>query len=317
MKAIIYARVSSVDEKQSFSRQLVDLEKYANYKGLEVVESFAEKISGFRKGLDDRIEFNKMLVFIEKENIKNILVSELSRISRRYIDTINFINDCSLKGVNIHILKEGISTLNDDGSTNSMVQMLIGMLSSVAQQESESLSYRIKSGKNYQASLGKNFNKKIYGYDSDDGLPVINKEKAILVRKMFELILKGIGTKSVANYLNTNYITKHWTAGSVHSIITNSFFCGKRKYLKTIIKVPHIVSVEDFDNAQVLMKHRKRFVGKSKSVNPFASFINCECGATFSQVVVKEGKLDIYRCAKKCGIKSVNRQFLISEVRQA
>ena len=178
MKAVVYARVSSTDERQSYDRQVDELKRFSEYKNLKVVKTFAEKISGFKKGLDEREAFNEMKIYVEKENIKHILVSELSRISRRYIDTINFINDCSKKGINIHIKKEGLSTLNDDGTENSMVQMLTGMLSSIAEQEAKTLSFRIKSGKEFAARSGGDFNKKIYGYDSVNGRPIINEEQA-------------------------------------------------------------------------------------------------------------------------------------------
>ena len=316
MEAVIYARVSSTDESQSFDRQLDDLKKWSKYKNLEIVKTFAEKVSGFRKGLDERVEFNKMQSFIEKESIKHILVSELSRISRRYIDTVNFINNCSKNGINIHIKKEGLSTLNDDGTENATVQMMVGMLSSMAQQESESLSYRIKSGKKFAASNGGDFNKKIYGYDSVDGRPVINEEQAILVSKMFEMLLQGIGLRSISNYLNINYVTKRWTSASVHSIVKNSFFCGKRKYKDIIIDVPAIVSEDDFNKAQQFINERKRFVGgKNTHPNPFASFIKCKCGGTMNQVVLASSNLNLYKCSKKCGVKSINRKFLINEVR--
>lgn len=94
MKAVVYARVSSTDERQSYDRQVDELKRFSEYKNLKVVKIFAEKISGFKKGLGEREAFNEMIAYVNKENIKHILVSELSRISRRYIDTINFINDC-------------------------------------------------------------------------------------------------------------------------------------------------------------------------------------------------------------------------------
>jgi site-specific DNA recombinase len=315
MKAVVYARVSSTDERQSYDRQVDELKRFSEYKNLKVVKTFAEKISGFKKGLDEREAFNEMKIYVEKENIKHILVSELSRISRRYIDTINFINDCSKKGINIHIKKEGLSTLNDDGTENSMVQMLTGMLSSIAEQEAKTLSYRIKSGKEFAARSGGDFNKKIYGYDSLDGRPVINEEQAILVKKMFEMYILGIGSRSISNYLNENYETKKWTGASVHSIVRNSFFCGQRKYKGLVIDVPAIVSEEDFNKVQEFINSRKRFTKKSKHPNPFASFIKCECGATMTQVVLPSNNLNLYKCSVKCGLKSINREFLIDEVR--
>ena len=318
MKAVIYARVSSTDESQSYERQISDLKKWANYKNLEIVEEFAEKISGFKKGLDERKEFNNMLKYIDDNHIKHIMISELSRLSRRYMDTMNFINDCTKKGISIHIHKETLSTLNDDGSENSIVQMLTGMLSSIAQQESQSLSHRIKSGKLFSASHGGGFNKKIYGYDKgEDGRPIINDKQAILIKKMFEMILEGVGTRTIANYLNENYETKDWKPASVHSILRNSFYCGKRKYKDITTKLPPIIDEETFEKTQEFINKRKRFVGGvGTNVNPFASFIKCQCGATMNQIIIKSNNTNLYRCAAKCGVKSVNRDFLISEVKK-
>lgn len=318
MKTVVYARVSSTDDSQSYERQIHDLKHWAEFLRLEIVEVFAEKISGFKKGLDERIQFNLMLEYISKNNIKHIMVSELSRLSRRYIDTVNFIDECTKKGIAIHIQKETLSTLDEKGNENPIVQMLTGVLSSMAQQESISLSHRIKSGKEFAAKNGGGFNQKIYGYDKgDDGKPKINEQQAILIKRMFEMLLEGIGTRTIANYLNESYETKRWTGASVHSIVTNSFFCGIRKYNKLEIEVPAIISKEIFDEAQDFICKRKHFVGHiGANVNPFASFIKCQCGATMNQIIIKSNNTDLYRCASKCGVKSVNRPFLIREVKQ-
>ena len=316
MQAVIYARVSSTDDSQSYERQINDLKRFAEFKNLTVANTFAEKISGYKASLDARTEFNQMLIYIQDNNIQNILVSELSRISRRYIDTINFINDCSQKGINIHILKEGLSTLNEDGTENSTVQMLVGMLSSMAQQESQSLSYRIKSGKAFAASKGLGL-RVPYGYmKDDDGFPIVDPDKEELVLKMFELMLEGFGTRKIATYLNENYDTKKWTNSSVYSIVTNSFYKGIPNNNESVLDVVKIVSDEVFDKTQDFIKSRKRFAGgQDTNINPFASFIKCECGSTMNQIVIKKNNTDIYRCASKCGVKSVNRPFLINEVR--
>jgi len=314
MKAVIYARVSSVDESQSFDRQLADLQRYAKYKNIKVVNTFAEKISGFRKGLEDRIEFNNMTEYIDKHAIKHILISELSRLSRRYIDSVNFINDCSKQGINIHILKEGISTLNEDGTENSMVQMLIGMLSSMAQQESQSLSYRVKSGKRYAAEQGRSFGYQ-FGYSKKDGKPIVNEKQAEGVRKMFEMSAQGIGSRTIANYINKHYAFKHFIPSSVQSILKNTFYVGRRRYKDLILDVPPIIDQETFDKCNELIKSRKRHTTVTMHTNPFASFIKCKCGATMMQVVVKSARVNVYQCKDKCGVKSVNRPFLINEVR--
>lgn len=43
---VIYARVSSIGDRQSTERQIKDLSEYAKYKGIEVCKVFEEHISG-------------------------------------------------------------------------------------------------------------------------------------------------------------------------------------------------------------------------------------------------------------------------------
>ena len=74
---------------------------------------------------------------------------------------------------------------------------------------------------------------------------------------------------------------------------------------------------ETFEKTQEFINKRKRFVGGvGTNVNPFASFIKCQCGATMNQIIIKSNNTNLYRCAAKCGVKSVNRDFLISEVKK-
>lgn len=313
-QAVIYVRVSTKD--QNTDRQILDLKKYSKELGLKIVKIFSDSISGYKKGFDDRENFNLMIDYISKNKINHVLVSELSRISRQYIQTVNFIDDCSNKKINIHIHKEKLSTLNKDGSVNYLVQMMVGLLSSIATQESETLGYRIKSGRQSEALKGKSYHGMLYAYDKKDGYPVINEEKAVVVRKMYDMLLQGLGCRKIANYLNENHKDQRkWSSASVHSIVTNPFYKGQRKYLDLIIPAPPIVSEDIFDRAQTFIKERFRFVSEAKHINPFASFIFCKCKATFLQTINEKNRTDLYKCSSSCGVKSVNRPYLISEIR--
>lgn len=313
-EAVIYVRVSTKD--QNSDRQILDLKKYSKELGLKIVKIFSDSISGYKKGFSDRENFNLMIDYINKNNITHVLVSELSRISRQYIQTVNFIDDCSNKKINIHIHKEKLSTLNEDGSVNYLVQMMVGLLSSIATQESETLGYRIKSGRQSEALKGKSYHGMLYAYDKKDGYPVINEEKAVVVRKMYDMLLQGLGCRKIANYLNENYKDQRkWSSASVHSIVTNPFYKGQRRYLDLIIPAPAIVSEDVFDRAQTFIKQRFRFVSEARHINPFASFIFCKCKATFIQVINDKNRTDLYKCSASCGVKSVNRAYLISEIK--
>ena len=52
MKAIIYARVSSLGDRQNTERQISDLKQYAAYQNLEISRIFEEKISGAKKNTE-------------------------------------------------------------------------------------------------------------------------------------------------------------------------------------------------------------------------------------------------------------------------
>ena len=108
--AIIYARVSSITDRQCTDRQVKDLQEYASYKSYEVVEVYTEHISGAKKNSDrvalqDAIEHCKTLV---KENDTNviILVSELSRVGRNAFEVLETIKTLVDNGVNLYLQKE-------------------------------------------------------------------------------------------------------------------------------------------------------------------------------------------------------------------
>lgn len=312
--AVIYVRVST--SEQNSDRQILDLKNYAKELNIKIDKIFSDTISATKKEFDDRKEFNLMLEYINRNQIKNILVSELSRISRQYIQTINFIDDCSKKNINIFIQQGKLRTLNKDGSTDFTVQMIIAVLSNISAQETATLSYRIKSGKRSEALKGNSYHGQLYGYDKIEGKPVINEEEAIIVRKMYEMLLQGFGCRKIANYLNENTISKKiWSSASVHSIVTNPFFMGERRYMDIKIPVDPIISEQMFNDSQAFIKSRFRFVSDSKHTNPFASFIKCECGATSTQVIIPANRSNLYKCSATCGIASINRPYLISEIK--
>lgn len=312
MNAIIYARVSTND--QDTTRQINDLKNYATSNKLNVVEVFQDKISGYKKGFDERQSWNDMFTFIEANNITNILVSELSRITRKQIDLLVFVKQCNEKGICIHTQKESIRTLNKDGSDNSNASMLISIISSMAQEESKSLSYRIISGRRNAILNGKGFSTKIYAYDSgEDGKPTVNEEEALVVKRIFELACDGYGAPSIVNLLNEPLKDKVWKKGRVSSILLNTFYYGKMLYNFEYYDVPAIITKELYDKAQDFRISRSRFTSKRQHTNPFSSIIQCVCGSPMVQRVVQFN--NTYNCRAKCGVKGVNRPFLIEEVR--
>ena len=125
MQAIIYSRVSSLS--QDYERQLINLKNVAKEKGWYVKRTFQEKISGtVRSG--SRTEFKSLMDYIDKTPVQVIMVSEISRLGRRVVDVLNFVELLHEKGIALYIQQFNMLTM-DNGKENPVAKMLLQMLS--------------------------------------------------------------------------------------------------------------------------------------------------------------------------------------------
>ena len=131
MEAIIYSRVSSLS--QDFERQLINLKIVAHEKGWHVKRIFQEKISGTVKS-GSRNEFKMLLEYIDKTPVQVIMTSEISRIGRRVVDVLNFVELLHEKGIALYIQQFNMLTM-ENGKENPVAKMLLQMLSIGAEME--------------------------------------------------------------------------------------------------------------------------------------------------------------------------------------
>ena len=155
MKAVIYARVSSIGDRQSTTRQVVDLMKYAQYKEYEVVRIFEEHGSGGKKNLNRPILL-EAVSFCINMNIDTILVSELSRIGRNAFEVLDTINILKENNINIFLQKENFTLLDENGKPSIFAPILLATLATCAELERENIAHRLNSGyKQYRANGGR------------------------------------------------------------------------------------------------------------------------------------------------------------------
>lgn len=131
MEAIIYSRVSSLS--QDFERQLINLKIVANEKGWHVKRTFQEKISGTVKS-GSRNEFKLLLEYIDRFAVQVVMTSEVSRIARRVVDVLNFVELLHEKGIALYIQQFNMLTM-ENGKENPVAKMLLQMLSIGAEME--------------------------------------------------------------------------------------------------------------------------------------------------------------------------------------
>lgn len=192
-----YCRVSTDSDEQATSYE-AQVEHYTEYIQKNPDWEFAgiyadDGISG--TNTKKREEFNRMIDDCNAGNIDMIITKSISRFARNTLDCLKYIRQ--LKDMNIPVLfeKESINTMDAKG------EVLITIMASLAQQESQSLSQNVKMGLQYRYQQGKvqiNHNR-FLGYTKDaDGNLVIDPEQAETVKRIYREYLEGLSMDKIA-----------------------------------------------------------------------------------------------------------------------
>lgn len=153
--AVIYARVSSVGDRQNTARQVADLNAYAIAAGLQVVNTFEEHISGAKRN-SEREVLSACLDYCEQNQIGVLLISELSRLGRNVWEVQENVKRCIDSGLNVYFQKEQFSLFMADGKTKPSTAIFVAVLGTCAQMERDAIAYRLNSGREkYVADGGK------------------------------------------------------------------------------------------------------------------------------------------------------------------
>jgi len=149
-RAVIYARVSSVGERQSTERQVADLKRYAASAGLEVVAVYEEKASGAKK---DREQLAECLAFLKGGGAEHLLVTELSRLGRSLRQVLEVVDELTERGVNIYFQVQGLNTIVD-GKPDATVKAIVSMFGAYAELERTTIVDRLQSGRKLAMDKG-------------------------------------------------------------------------------------------------------------------------------------------------------------------
>ena len=153
--AVIYARVSSVGDRQDTSRQIRDLEILAKDKSLKVVNTYEEHISGAKK-TQERPILTECLNYCFSNHVSVLLISELSRLGRNVDDVLSNVKLCKENHLNVYFQKEQLSIFNADGKEHPFLTIFIAVLGTCAEMERENIKFRLNSGKaQFMAKGGK------------------------------------------------------------------------------------------------------------------------------------------------------------------
>ena len=184
-KAVIYARVSSSNDRQDTTRQIEDLRKYAVSQNIEIVNVFQEHISGAKKN-EERQVLTDCLNYCTTHSVNYLLLSELSRLGRSTLQVLRSLEVLHEAKVSVYIQNLGLYTLQADGKVNPIVSVLTTMLA-----EMGNIEYRLNSGRaNYIAKGGKLGRKK--------GSVKTEEKKLEEYRDTIALLKKGYSIRNIA-----------------------------------------------------------------------------------------------------------------------
>lgn len=324
-----YARVSTDSDEQqtSYEAQVDYYTKYIKerpdwifisiYTDEGISATTTKRRDGFKQMLQDALN----------GRIDLIITKSVSRFARNTVDSLTAIRKLKEKNVEVYFEKEGIWTFDAKG------ELLITIMSSLAQEESRSISENVTWGKRKSAADGKVYvpYKHFLGYDKgEDGTPVVNKAEAPIVRLIYRLYLEGKTSAGICKYLEQRGILtptgkQKWSQTTVDSILSNEKYRGdallqKRFTVDFLMKkmkvnegelpqyyVEHsheaIIDPLEWDMVQAEIARRK-VLGKSYSGNSvFSSKVVCgDCGGFYGQKVwhsTDAYRKVIWRCNNK------------------
>lgn len=304
-----YCRVSTdkEDQAKSYQNQLLYYRQLVKErKDWDLVKIYTdEAVTGTRDDLRDG--FIEMIQDCKDGLIDLVITKSIPRFARNTVDTLRYVRLLKEMGIAVFFEAENINTLTMDG------EMLLTILSSVAQQEVENISTNVKKGLKMKMKRGEliGFNEALgYNYDKETKSISVNPEEAEIVRYIFRRYLEGFGAYTIARELTElNYPTprglKKWHNGTVLGIIKNEKYKGDLLQGKTFTLDPiskkrldnlgeedmfyakntheAIIGVEDWDKANTILKSRSRPQynkngAREKHSNKYSFSSLCECG---------------------------------------
>ena len=203
--AVIYARVSSSNDRQDTSRQIEDLKKYAISQDIEIVNIFQEHISGAKKN-EERQVLTDCLNYCTTHSVNYLLLSELSRLGRSTLQVLRSLDILHESKVSVYIQNLGLYTLQPNGEVNPIASIMVTVLAEMANIERSNIQYRLNSGRaNYIAKGGK-LGRKTGSTKTDDKKKEEYKEVIALLRKGYSIRniakLQSIGISTVQRIKN-------------------------------------------------------------------------------------------------------------------
>lgn len=199
MNAVIYARVSSTNDRQSTDRQVSDLNGYASKNDINVVKTFEEHISGAKRN-EERPILCECLDYCIKNKVDILLISELSRLGRNVDEVLANVKRCKDNNLDIYFQKENLSIFQADGTKNPFLNIFISVLGTCAEMERENIKFRLNSGRAKYIADGGKLGRK-------EGYRKPKEQKEVEYKEVIKELKKGTSVRRAAKLCDVSVST--------------------------------------------------------------------------------------------------------------
>ncbi|MDY2940919.1 MAG: recombinase family protein [Varibaculum sp.] len=238
-----YVRVSRESERltHSFSAQVSHYNQLISATpGWEYAGVYSD-YSASGTSTTKRDEFKDMITTALNGGIDIILTKSISRFARNTVDLLETVRELSAAGVSVRFERENLDTATAEG------EILLTLLASFAQAESESISANAKWGIRKKYADGHLHSRQPYGYHYNHGHLEIIEQEAMIVQRVFTEFLKGISPEKTVNALNAEGLRSR-SGGKFRANVT-------RQWLEN----------ETYTGDAICQKYYRPHVGKSTS----------------------------------------------------
>ncbi len=250
----LYERLSHDDEMQGDSNSIANqkklLEAFARDHELDNIRHYTD--DGWSGGNFDRPAWNQMLQDIEQDRISTVLVKDMSRVGRDYLQ-VGFYTEVVFPKQNVHF----ISVANGVDSDHQETSEFAPFLNVLNEWYLRDISKKIRATVQLKAKAGKPItNKTPYGYQKDPANKhhwIVDEEAAEIVARIYEMCLEGKKVTEIARILTAEHLPTPsqyralksqgkcktpkypytWNSRSIKDIINNPVYAGSTVNFRT------------------------------------------------------------------------------------
>lgn len=323
----IYVRVSTEEQSRGYSPEVQREEciQYCIRKGFQwrVYEDIESGVKVERKG------FVELRRAVEEGEISGVVVWRFDRLSRDFLQAMDFLALLKRYGCFLHSVREG--EINLSGGVEDFIRLITYF--GFPAMEWHAIRERARAGKRKLMENGKYTGAGAIGYRKDG---TIVEEEAMVVRRIFELCTDGYGYNKIAKTLNREgVLSKAWSKRTVSQILKRPYYAGiiipnfnrlsARQILTRVSSgqyyplkdIPPIIDLETYIRALERIAGSEKEKGRSKIAHEFSGLLRCaKCSAgvqlssTRGYYALRCTRWSDGRCDMKVNFKDFKKAFL-------